>query len=221
MTAIVLIIVIAAALALLLYLLLSSQQDSTPEQKPNKQPGAPKLKIQKVTRSDSASDVSEGYEPCTFHTRIAGATYHCKRRDIGGFIGFVRHEPDNPYDPNAIGIYRRSGKLLGYVPKDEVAELRAWSSEERLPCVGFIAEGDETPIWGRVKIIDSENQELVNLIGAKYVKWLIFRHGAEFIPEETGVKKRARSESEIKAIVDSLDTDIAELESKLNQTHKQ
>ena len=87
-----------------------------------------------------------------YYTKIAGAQYRNDARDIGGFLGYVCSEPNNPYDKNAVAIYRNDGKLLGYIPKDETKDFREWSTKENLPCIGYIKDGDDVAIYGRVKV---------------------------------------------------------------------
>lgn len=122
----------------------------------------------------------------TYYTKIAGVQYRNGVQDIGGFLGYIHSEPDNPYDKNAIAIYRNDDKLLGYIPKDETKIYREWSNKENLPCIGFIKAGDETPLFGKVKVIDSDKDE-TELIIAKYVRWLISTFGIKFIPANFSV----------------------------------
>ena len=122
--------------------------------------------------------VSSGPE---YYTKIAGAQYRNDAQDIGGFLGYVCSEPNNQYDKNAIAIYRNDGKLLGYIPKDETDDFREWSEKENLPCVGYIKDGSDVAIYGRVKVLDTDKDE-TELEIAKFVKWLISNHGVKFIP---------------------------------------
>lgn len=124
---------------------------------------------------------SSSEEDDTYYTRIAGVQYHNGVQDIGGFLGYVRSEPDNPYDKNAVAIYRNDNKMMGHLPKSETGDFRAWSRKENLPCVGYIKDGDEVPLFGKVKIIDTDNEE-TNLIVIKYVRWLVSTFGIKFIP---------------------------------------
>ncbi len=214
MTAVVIISAVVAVLALWLYFVLSSQ-DSTPKPKDTIQPSAPRLKVQIGIRNAPHSDVSEGYEPCAFHTRIAGVSYHNDIQDIGGFFGYVRHDPENEYDPNAIAVHRNDGSLVGYIPKDETDELRAWSSEEKLPCMGFIAQGDDVSMWGRVKILNTDSQDLANVITAKYVKWLVARFGPKFLPVEAELGNRPRTKADVPSFLEYMDELIQSLEAKV------
>ena len=116
-----------------------------------------------------------------YYTKIAGAQYRNDARDIGGFLGYVCSEPNNPYDKNAVAIYRNDGKLLGYIPKDETKDFREWSTKENLPCIGYIKDGDDVAIYGCVKVLDTDKYE-TELEIVKFVKWLISNHGVNFIP---------------------------------------
>ena len=118
----------------------------------------------------------------SYHTKIAGVQHRCDHQDVGGFLGYIKPNPDNPHDPNAIAIYRNGGKHLGYIPKDETNALRRWSAKEKLPCVGFIKEGDEVPLFGKVKVLDTSPEE-AELEVAKYVRWMVSQFGLGFVPE--------------------------------------
>lgn len=116
-----------------------------------------------------------------YFCKIAGVQYRNDAQDIGGFLGYVSSEPTNPHDKNAIAIYRNDGKRIGYIPKDEVKDFREWSAKENLPCVGFIKDGDEVALYGKVKIIDADPDE-TDLEIVKFVKWLVSNFGVKFIP---------------------------------------
>lgn len=116
-----------------------------------------------------------------FFCEIAGVQYRNGAQDVGGFLGYVRSEPTNPHDKNAIAIYRNDGKHIGYIPKDELKDFREWSAKENLPCVGFIKDGDEVALYGKVKIIDTDTDE-TELEIVKFIKWLVSNFGVKFIP---------------------------------------
>ena len=113
--------------------------------------------------------------------KIAGVQYRNDVQDIGGFLGYVRSEPTNPHDKNAIAIYRNDGKHVGYIPKDETKDFREWSAKENLPCVGFIKDGDDVELYGKVKVLDTDADE-TELEIVKFVKWLVSNFGVKFIP---------------------------------------
>ena len=116
-----------------------------------------------------------------YYTKIAGVQYRNDVQDIGGFLGYVCSEPTNPHDKNAIAIYRNDGKLIGYIPKDETKDFREWSAKENLPCVGFIKDGDDVALYGKVKVLDADADE-TELEIVKFVKWLVSNFGVKFIP---------------------------------------
>lgn len=137
-------------------------------------------KAKKPAEDNGMLTITVSGEP-SYATSIAGVQYRCDHQDVGGFLGYIKHEPTNPHDPNAIAIYRNDGKHLGYIPKDETNALRSWSAKEKLPCVGFIKEGDEVVLFGKVKVLDTFPEE-AELEVAKYVRWMVSQFGVKFIP---------------------------------------
>lgn len=116
-----------------------------------------------------------------YFCKIAGVQYRNDARDIGGFLGYVCSEPTNQHDKNAIAVYRNDGKLIGYIPKDEIKYFREWSAKDNLPCVGFIKDGDDVGLYGKVKVLDTDADE-TELEVVKFVKWLVSNFGVKFIP---------------------------------------
>ena len=50
-------------------------------------------------------------------------------------------------------------------------------------CVGYIKEGDDAPLYGRVKVYSRlDNGAMIEI--ARYIKWLIDNHGVEYAPKE-------------------------------------
>lgn len=157
--------------------------------------------------------VTAGSDDGTYYTKIAGVQHHCNKQDIGGFLGYIYSEPNNQYDKNAVAVYRNDNKKLGYLPKDEIKSFREWSEKENLPCVGFIKAGDEVPLFGKVKIIDTDKDE-TDLIVIRYVKWLVSNFGTKFIPAgfSVGAGKELRTKTDW---IDFLDGYIEEKEAEL------
>ena len=63
--------------------------------------------------------------------KIAGINYQRGLKNYeGNFIGYLQPEPQNKYDPNAIAIHHRDGKLLGYIPADQTDEVREITSSQ-------------------------------------------------------------------------------------------
>lgn len=164
-------------------------------------------------QTNTAVKVTAGSADGTYYTKIAGVQHHNGKKDIGGFLGYVCSEPNNPYDKNAIAVYRNDNKLLGYISKDEVADYRKWSAKENLPCVGFIKACDDVPLFGKVKIIDTDKDE-TDLIVAQYVKWIVSNFGTKFIPNGFSVNtdKELRTKTDW---IDFLDGYIEEKETEL------
>lgn len=118
---------------------------------------------------------------------IAGVSHHNDEDNIGGFIGYCMADPTNRLDKNAIGIYESGGRLVGYIPKDEQKNFRAWSKRNPLPCIGFIEVFDDR-LRGKVKVIDA-CPELTELHMFKFIRWLILNHGKGFIPSSIEIHK--------------------------------
>lgn len=144
---------------------------------------------------------------------IAGAQYHNSTQDIGGFIGFVCPEPTNVYDKNAIAIYNFDKKLVGYIPKKEQKAFREWSSKDSLLCVGFVAKGDDAPLYGKVKVIDCDPDE-TELEVIRFIKWLVSNFGVKFIPKGFDVNTDKELKTK-KDWLEFLDSEIEKRESEL------
>jgi hypothetical protein len=128
---------------------------------------------------------TEDFVDGSFNTYIAGVNHHCDYSDIGGFVGVVAPEPNNPYDKNAIAIYRNDSnpKLLGYISKSELAEYRQWCDNKPFTCVGYIIPGDESPVYGKIKVIKPYNEDFVKSETDSYVRWMIKKYGSNFLPK--------------------------------------
>lgn len=178
----------------------------------SKSPVDDESKEKKVLGDESLTRTNKFTSP-EFYTSIAGVAFRNTADDIGGFLGYVCSDPSNSYDKNAIAIYRNDNKLLGYIPKEKQKEFREWSTKENLPCVGYIKDGDEVELWGKVKILDTDKEE-TDLEMIKFVRWLISKYGKKFIPYGFNFKTETlpRTKNEW---LDFLDEYIEEKENKL------
>ena len=140
------------------------------------------------------------YDP-EFHCAIAGVQQRNTVEDVGAFLGFVKPDPNNPYDPNAVGIYTNDRRHVGYISHAELGKYRRWATKEVLPCVGFIKEGDEVPLFGKVKVMDTDTEE-VELITAQYVRWMVNNFGLNFIPADFNIDPAPTSKQNALAILD-------------------
>lgn len=112
------IIIICVVLFVILVGSSSGNKDKKSAKKQSKDKVSVPLDIPKITLKLTDDD---------FFCKIAGASHHCDDDDIGGFIGYVKHDADNRYDKNAHGIYNLDGKLLGFIPKDELPDYVEFS----------------------------------------------------------------------------------------------
>ena len=80
-----------------------------------------------------------------FEFPIAGIT-HGERIDehLGEFAATLEPDSTNPYDHNAIKIVTREGHRVGYVPKDQTAYVRDFTS---LPCRCYCYIGTNDGIY--------------------------------------------------------------------------
>ena len=76
---------------------------------------------------------------------IAGITHGENVDDhLGEFAATLGPEPANPYDPNAIKILARNGDRVGYVPKDIISNVRAFT---QLPCKCYCYIGKNNEMY--------------------------------------------------------------------------
>ena len=55
---------------------------------------------------------------------IAGINFRKGVRNyVGRFEGYIKPQPSNRYDPNAIGVYAQDGHHLGYIPATDTYEV--------------------------------------------------------------------------------------------------
>ncbi len=173
----------ALIITAIIILILIAVATRTSDKKKKRKPAA---KVQQVTVT-----ITETPADLTWYGRIAGVVYHVDKSDVGGFMGYVAPDPDNEHDPDACAVYRNGGKLVGYIPKADLSGYRKWSEAKPLPCIGYIAEGDEVDYYGKVKVINGDlNDPAARLVLAKFVLWLIENYGLSFKPKDVNVEGR-------------------------------
>ena len=59
---------------------------------------------------------------------------------VGNFTGYLKPQPTNRHDPNAIAIYHQDGHHLGYIPAYETEGVRALQLDFPIPISGNIEE---------------------------------------------------------------------------------
>lgn len=85
-------------------------------------------------------DWCRAYSADVIGYNIAGINFrHLDYSHIGEFDGTIRIEEGNPYDENAVAIYR-GRKKVGYIPRDHSAEIHQLleNSGGSASCSGFI-----------------------------------------------------------------------------------
>lgn len=135
----------------------------------------------------------------SYYIKIAGITFHCTARNIGCFIGTVANEPDNSVNPDAMAIYTQRGKLLGYVPEDDLDEYREWCNGEKRACIGYIAKEDGK-LFGRVKVLPNDTDEASKIM-IDYAVWLVKHRGVGFAPKALAGKDA----TELQTVADWVD----------------
>lgn len=130
-------------------------------------------------------------------TYIAGVNHHCDESDIGGYIGFVKHEPNNKYDKEAMAIISTEGKLLGYIPKAEKEKFTSKGSLDTWSFVGYVEKGDDYPVHGRIKILFTNNQNQMEASITSYVEWLVRKKGVKYIPSSFKINGNPKTKQDI------------------------
>lgn len=92
-----------------------------------------------------------------------------KRRGIkpyvGRFCGYIKPQPSNKFDPNAIAVYHEDGKHLGYIPATETDYIRGYGQPFPMFVWGEIGESwdydDRHYFWGELNVEDVYSDERV------------------------------------------------------------
>ncbi len=84
----------------------------------------------------------EGYEPVS--AAIAGIRYQQRAVEVAGctlreFV-WLRREPQNRHDPNAVRVVNSRGRTLGYLPRELAAKLAAYMDAGHDPIKAMITE---------------------------------------------------------------------------------
>lgn len=73
---------------------------------------------------DSESKIAPGIE--IYQYSIAGINYRKGIADyLGRSTGYIKPEPTNRHDPNAIAVYANDGHHLGYIPATDTYEVHS------------------------------------------------------------------------------------------------
>lgn len=89
-------------------------------------------------KSDMTGDLNKD----TLEARIAGLSFYVDMDNYTNYSiegGYLKPEPENIHDPNAIAIYHDSGKHIGYIAKECILEVKEFTDGETAPCLIYIA----------------------------------------------------------------------------------
>lgn len=113
-------------------------------------------------KSDMTGDMNKD----TLEAKISGLSFYIDFDDYTKYSiegGYIKAEPENNYDPNAIAIYHDSGKHIGYISKECIADVKEFTDGENAPCliyiVPFIDNKGEKGLKGVVRIFRYFNGE--------------------------------------------------------------
>ncbi len=111
-----------------------------------------------------------------FYTSIAGINFRCTPEDMGSIIGYVKEDPENQYNPKAVGVYRLNGSLLGYVADKDLDQFYEFKGDEegydKMVFSGNIKKVvryDKNFYVGNIAIIKSQDEdELTELMNQNF-----------------------------------------------------
>ena len=88
----------------------------------------------KRVQTITADDEIYSYSIAGINYRKGIATY------IGNSVGYIKPEPTNRHDPNAIAVYAEDGHHLGYIPATDTYEVHSLRLRFPLPVAIYIEE---------------------------------------------------------------------------------
>lgn len=90
-------------------------------------------------KSEMTGDMSKD----TLEAKIAGLSFYVNADNYTEFTiegGYIKPEPSNVHDPNAIAIYHESGKQIGYISKEYIYDVKKFTDGENAPCLIYIVQ---------------------------------------------------------------------------------
>lgn len=121
-------------------------------------------------KSDKTGDMNQD----AIEAKISGLSFYIAFDDYTKYTiegGYIKSEPKNEHDPNAIAIYHDSGKHIGYIAKECIIEVKKFTDGENAPCLiyiePFIDNKGEKGLKGVVRIFryyDGESEYVNNTI---------------------------------------------------------
>lgn len=83
------------------------------------------------------SEKQGSIEGDSLRVKVSGINFHTKAETSfwGIFTGYIKREPTNPHDPNAIAFYKTDEQLLGYVQKELQDYVTKFTKGRELDCI--------------------------------------------------------------------------------------
>lgn len=107
-----------------------------------------------------------------FCCEVAGLRHHWSKPVEGDYQGYIKAEPTNPVDSNAIAVYLDNGQMLGYIPADQNKNFRIWSANATEFKASIRVTSDEYfsyPYHASLKIVDDSACQSPIVSGKKVV----------------------------------------------------
>lgn len=113
----------------------------------------------KFTTAFDKSDKTGDMERDSLESRVVGLLHYVDFDNFDKYSiegGYVKAEPDNVHDSNAIAVYHDSGKQIGYIPRWGTAPVKEFMDDEEAPCIiciiPYIDQFGEKGLTGFVRI---------------------------------------------------------------------
>ena len=135
----------------------------------------------KTMYSTGGRDITE--KDISMTIKIADISNYVTTKQVGKmagvFPGYIEKEPNNPVAPNAIAIYTKEGKHVGYVPKTEIKRVSDFSEGMKMPCLlqilPFVDKDGELGMKGKailLKLYEGKVDLMQNFMDERSVQLL-------------------------------------------------
>ena len=114
----------------------------------------------------------------TMDSEISGLRYYCRVEDMGIIRGIVAPEPSNIHDPRAKAVIRSDGKLIGYLPRNDVNQYELMNEDHLsmvCPFAGRITINSKGWLESEIRIALPASEEFVEEELENYLRLLIAR----------------------------------------------
>lgn len=112
--------------------------------------------LDEIEYSDDLDEDTETFD-------ITGLQYYCTVHDCGKIVGVVVYEPSNVHDSRARAVISNEGKLLGYIPRNQLDWYEEFN-EDDVPCPfvgGIVLDNYTMRLTAEIKVILPSSREFV------------------------------------------------------------